>query len=65
MFARFDEIPLMTLFKRYQENSLYKSYQKLKKEITPIVLAPSPYFLLVVFVLKIGMCLQGLMKFYQ
>ena len=64
MFAKFDENSIDDSL-RYQENSLYKSHQKLKREITPIVLAPSPYFLLVVFVLKIGMCLQGLMKFHQ
>ena len=63
VFAWFDEIPLMTL--RYQGNCLYKNHRKLQREITPMVLAPSPYFLLVVFVLKIGMCLQGLMKFHQ
>ena len=39
MFARFDEIPFMTL--RYTGNCLYKSHSELKREITPIVLAPS------------------------
>ena len=43
MFARFDEIPLMTLLK-YTGNCLYKSHSELQREITPIVLAPSPYF---------------------
>ena len=41
-------------------------YKELQREITPIVLAPIALrFLLLVFVLKIGMCLQGLMKFHQ
>ena len=35
MFARFDEIPLMT--------PRYKSHSELQREITPVVLAPSPY----------------------
>ena len=56
MFARFDEIPFDDSL-RYQGNCLYK----LQREITLIVLDHSPYFLSVVFVLKIGMCLQGLM----
>ena len=38
MFARFDEIPSMTL---YTGNGLYKSHSELQREITPIVLAPS------------------------
>ena len=39
MFARFDEIPSMTL--RCTGNCLYKSHSELQREITPIVLAPS------------------------
>ena len=51
MFARFDEIPSTTL--KYTGNCLYKSHSELQREITPIVLAPSPYFLLVVFAMYI------------
>ena len=40
MFARFDEIPSMTLYD-IQENCLYKSHSELQREITQIVLAPS------------------------
>ena len=29
---------------RYTGNCLYKSHSELQREITPIVLAPSPYF---------------------
>ena len=39
MFARFVEIPSMTL--RYTGNCLCKSHSELQREITPIVLAPS------------------------
>ena len=40
MFARFDEIPSMTLL-RYTGNCLYKSHSELQREITPVVLALS------------------------
>ena len=39
MFARFDEIPSMTL--RYTGNCLYKKHSELRRETNPIVLAPS------------------------
>ena len=39
MFARFDEIPSMTL--QCTGKCLYKSHSELQREITPIVLAPS------------------------
>ena len=64
MFARFDETPSMT-FSDIKLTVYAKAIYKLQREITPKVLAPSPYFSLSVFVLKIGMCLQGLMKFHQ
>ena len=41
MFARFDEIPSMTLKDRYTGNCLYKSHSELQRETTPIVLVPS------------------------
>ena len=63
MFARFDGISSMTLLDI--KETVYTIHQELQRKITPKVLAPSPYFLLLVFVLKVGMCLQGLMKFHQ
>ena len=39
MFARFDEIPPMTLYD-IQETA-YTNHSELQREITPIVLAPS------------------------
>ena len=43
MFARFDENPAMTL-RVIKEKHYIKSHVELQREITPIELAPSPYF---------------------
>ena len=43
MFARFDENPAMTL-RVIKEKHYIKSHLELQREITPIELAPSPYF---------------------
>ena len=43
VFARFDAIPSMTL-QDIKEICTYKSHLELQREITPIVLAPCPYF---------------------
>ena len=40
VFARFNEIPSMTL--QDTKETVYKSHLELQREITPIVLAPSP-----------------------
>ena len=43
MFARFDENPAMTL-QDIKKTPYIKSHLELQREITPIELAPSPYF---------------------
>ena len=46
MFAKFDEIPAMTLqdIKEHKHKPLYKSNLELQREISLIELTPSPYF---------------------
>ena len=64
VFTRFDEIPLMTLkdIKETVYTKAIKNYKgKQLQQYWPLALN----FLLLVFVLKIGKCLQGLMKFHR
>ena len=49
VFVRFDAIPSMTL-QDINELCTYKSHKELQREITPIVLAPSPLiFISIIF----------------
>ena len=58
---------LISKHKKSEESMhIYKSHRIIKNykgKLLLIALAPSSYVLLKVFILKIGMCLQGLMKF--
>ena len=55
VFAKSDEILSMIYqdIKKRKRNGHTDGQKELKREITPIVLAPSPHFLLVVFALYI------------
>ena len=52
VFAKFDEIPSMSL-QDIKETKRYGHTVKLLREITPIELAPSPVFFIVVSALNI------------
>ena len=53
VLAKFDEIPSMILEVIKETKRYGHVHSELQREITPVVLAPSPYFLLVVFALYI------------